>query len=80
MRKHTGGVGPEPRVSRISWGALSLEAGKSPTEVTCGRHVPRSPPSAISEFASSLSPSWLNSPGGQFELSRPVFSGLYVEN
>ena len=58
MRKHTGGVGPEPRVSRISWGALSLEAGKSPTEVTCGRHVPRSPPSAISEFASSSSPSW----------------------
>jgi len=29
-----------------SWTALTLEVGKSPTEVTCGRHVPRSPPSA----------------------------------
>ena len=37
---------------------LTLEVGKSPTEVTCGRHVPRSPPSAIIEFASSPSCSW----------------------
>ena len=53
----TGGVGAEPRVSRISWGALALEVGKSPTEVTRGRHVPRSLPSAICEFTSSSSPS-----------------------
>eukprot|EP00964_Phaeocystis_antarctica_P016666 scaffold9172_cov52-Phaeocystis_antarctica.AAC.2 len=54
---HTGGVGAEPRVSGISWGALTLEAGKSPTEVTCGRHVPRSLPSSILENASPSSPS-----------------------
>ena len=54
----TGGVGPEPRVPGTSWTALTLEVGKSPTEVTCGRHVPRSPPSAIIEFASSPSCSW----------------------
>ena len=53
----TGCVRAEPIVSRISWTALTLEVGKSPTEVTCGRHVPRSPPSAICEFASSSSPS-----------------------
>ena len=35
-----------------------LEVGESPTEVTCGRPVPRSPPSAIIEFASSPSCSW----------------------
>ena len=55
---YTGGVGAEPRVPGTSWTALTLEVGKSPTEVTCGRHVPRSPPSAIIEFASSPSCSW----------------------
>ena len=53
----TGGVGAEPRVSRISWGALALEVGKSPTEVTRGRHVPEPLPSAIFEFDSPSSPS-----------------------
>ena len=53
----TGGVGPEPRVWRISWGALPLETDKSPTEVPPGRRLPVAPPSAISEFASSSSPS-----------------------
>ena len=57
LASHKGGVCLEQRVSGISWSALTLEAGKSPTEVTCGRHVPRSPPSAISEFASPSSPS-----------------------
>ena len=35
-----------------------MEAGKSPTEVTRGRHVPMSPLSVISEFASPSSPCW----------------------
>ena len=35
-----GGVCLEQRVSGISWSALTLEAGKSPTEVPRGRHVP----------------------------------------
>ena len=46
---------PEPIVPGTSWTALTLEVGKSPTEVTCGRHVPRSLPSAICEFTSSSS-------------------------
>ena len=29
-RLSTGGVGPEPRVRGTSWGALTLEVGKSP--------------------------------------------------
>ena len=43
-------------VSGTSWTALTLEVGKSPTEVTCDGNVPRSSPpspSAIIEFASS---------------------------
>ena len=53
-----GSVGAEHAVSGTSWSALTLEAGKSPTEVPRGRHVPMAPPSAISEFASPSSPSW----------------------
>jgi len=41
----------------ISWTALTLEVGKSPTEVPPGRRLPVAPPSAICEFASSSSPS-----------------------
>jgi hypothetical protein len=55
---NTGGVFSEHAFSGTSWAALTLEVGKSPTEVTCGRHVPRSLPSAISEFTSSSSCSW----------------------
>ena len=58
LTQDTGGVGSEPRVPGTSWSALTLEAGKSPTEVTRGRHVPMSPPSAISEYASPSSCSW----------------------
>ena len=50
-------VRAEPIVSGISWTALTLEVGKSPTEVPPGRRLPVAPPSAISEFASSSSPS-----------------------
>ena len=45
-------------VSGTSWTALTLEVGKPPTEVTCDGNVPRSPPSATIEFASSPSCSW----------------------
>ena len=44
--------------SGTSCGPLTREVGKSPTEVTRGRHVPRSLPSAICEFTSSSSCSW----------------------
>jgi hypothetical protein len=54
----TGCVRAEHAYRGTSWTALTLEVGKSPTEVTCGRHVPRSLPSAICEFTSSSSPSW----------------------
>ena len=54
----TGGVRAEPRVWGISWGVLALEVGKPPTEVPPGRWLPVAPPSAISEFTSSSSPSW----------------------
>ena len=53
-----GAVGAEHAFSGTSWTALTPEVGESPTEVTCGRPVPRSPPSAIIEFASSPSCSW----------------------
>jgi len=36
---HKGAVGAEPAFSGTSWTALTLEVGKSPTEVTCGRHA-----------------------------------------
>ena len=55
---HKGAVGAEHAFSGTSWTALTPEVGESPTEVTCGRPVPRSPPSAIIEFASSPSCSW----------------------
>ena len=54
----TGDVRAEDACWRISWSALLQEAGKLPTEVTRGRHVPMSPPSAISEYASPSSCSW----------------------
>jgi len=44
--------------SRTSWTALTLEVGKSPTEVPPRRRLPVAPPSAICEFASSSSHSW----------------------
>jgi hypothetical protein len=44
--------------SGTSWTALTLEVGKSPTEVPPRRRLPVALPSAISEFASSSSPSW----------------------
>ena len=47
-----GSVGAEHAFSGTSWAALTLEVGKSPTQVTCGRHVPRSP--FRRRFASSL--------------------------
>ena len=51
--------GPALQALAAVWpSALALEVGKSPTEVTRGRHVPMSLPSAICEFASSSSPSW----------------------
>ncbi len=37
----------EHALSRISWTALTLEVGKSPTEVTRAPELPVSPPSAI---------------------------------
>ena len=43
-------------LSGISWTALTLEVGKSPTEVP--QRQPVAPPSAICELASSSSPSW----------------------
>ena len=52
-----GGVCSEHAFSGISWTALMLEVGKSPTEVTRAAQLPVSLPSAISEFASSSSPS-----------------------
>ena len=48
----TGCVGPEHAFSGISWTALALEVGKSPTEVPPGRRLPVAPPSAIIEFTS----------------------------
>ena len=48
-----GGVGSKPRGPGTSCGALTLEVGKLPTEVTRGRHVPGSLPAAICEFTSS---------------------------
>ena len=53
----TGCVRAEHAYWRISWGALTLEVGKSPTEVPPGRRLPVAPPSAIIEFVSSSSPS-----------------------
>ena len=53
-----GGVRVEHIYWRISWTALALEVGKSPTEVPPGRQLPVAPPSAIFAFASSSSPSW----------------------
>ena len=53
----TGGVRAEHAYSGISWTALTLEVGKSPTEVPPGRRLPVAPPSAICEFTSSSSPS-----------------------
>jgi len=41
-----------------SCGALTLEVGKSPTEVPPRRRLPVAPPSEICEFASSSSCSW----------------------
>eukprot|EP00964_Phaeocystis_antarctica_P107508 scaffold72217_cov59-Phaeocystis_antarctica.AAC.1 len=43
---------------RTSWGALTLEVGKSPTVVRWRRQLTSAPPSAIIEFVSSSSPSW----------------------
>eukprot|EP00964_Phaeocystis_antarctica_P063833 scaffold38347_cov43-Phaeocystis_antarctica.AAC.2 len=54
----TGCVRAEHAYSGTSCGSLTLEVGKSPTEVTRGRHVPGSLPSAICEFDSSSSCSW----------------------
>eukprot|EP00964_Phaeocystis_antarctica_P147446 scaffold114041_cov25-Phaeocystis_antarctica.AAC.1 len=51
----TGCVRAEHTYWRISWGALTLEVGKSPTEVPPGRRLPAAPPSAICEFVSSSS-------------------------
>ena len=45
----TGCVRAEPIVSRISWTALTLEVGKSPTEVTCGRH-PRAQVTSVGDL------------------------------
>ena len=53
-----GGVCSKHTVSGTSWTALTLEVGKSPTEVPPRRRLPVALPSAISEFASSSSPSW----------------------
>ena len=55
LYQRKGGVGAEPIVSGISWTALALEVGKSPTEVPPGRRLPVAPPSAIIEFTSSSS-------------------------
>ena len=63
-----GSVGAEPIVSGTSWGALTLEVGKSPTEVPPGRRLPVAPPSAISEFSSSSSPSWSPNRAGGFRV------------
>eukprot|EP00964_Phaeocystis_antarctica_P128466 scaffold92262_cov82-Phaeocystis_antarctica.AAC.1 len=52
---YTGCVRAVHAYSGISCGALRLEVSKSPTEVTRGRHVPGSLPSAICEFTSSSS-------------------------
>eukprot|EP00964_Phaeocystis_antarctica_P046065 scaffold26561_cov86-Phaeocystis_antarctica.AAC.2 len=54
----TGSVRAEHAYSGTSWGALTLEVGKSPTEVPPGRRLPVAPPSAIIEFTSSSSCSW----------------------
>ena len=56
--RRTGCVRAEHAYSGTSCGSLTLEVGKSPTEVTRGRHVPGSLPSAICEFDSSSSCSW----------------------
>eukprot|EP00964_Phaeocystis_antarctica_P014556 scaffold8030_cov62-Phaeocystis_antarctica.AAC.1 len=53
--RDTGCVRAEHAYSGTSCGPLTLEVGKSPTEVTRGRHVPGSLPSAICEFTSSSS-------------------------
>ena len=52
---YTGCVCTEPAYWRTSWEALTLEVGKSPTEVPPGRRLPVAPPSAICEFVSSSS-------------------------
>ena len=54
----TGCVRAEHAYSGTSCGPLTLEVGKSPTEVPRGRHVPGSLPSAICEFTLSSSCSW----------------------
>eukprot|EP00964_Phaeocystis_antarctica_P088306 scaffold56194_cov73-Phaeocystis_antarctica.AAC.1 len=41
--QHTGGVRAEHAYWRVSWGALTLEVGKSPTEVPPGRRRPVAP-------------------------------------
>ena len=56
--KLTGCVRAEHAYSGTSCGALTLEVGKSPTEVPPGRRLPVAPPSAIFEFTSSSSCSW----------------------
>ena len=57
-QRHIRCVRAEHAYSGTSCGSLTLEVGKSPTEVTRGRHVPGSLPSAICEFDSSSSCSW----------------------
>ena len=58
IHRDKGGVCSEHAFSGTSWTALTLEVGKSPTEVPPRRRLPVALPSAISEFASSSSPSW----------------------
>eukprot|EP00964_Phaeocystis_antarctica_P033997 scaffold19318_cov48-Phaeocystis_antarctica.AAC.2 len=52
------GVSARNTYWRTSWGALTLEVGKSPTEVRWRRQLTTVLPSAIFEFASSSSCSW----------------------
>ena len=58
QRERYGGCwrGTQSLEDQLGRAGLALEVGKSPTEVTRGRHVPEPLPSAIFEFDGAVEP------------------------